>query len=504
MRRALIVVAILAPGAAVADDKSDELTVLPWTDATLVFSDADDRGAVSYAQTSENGTSLQLEASAPLDGDTRTASLTDANKLAGGFAAAVAVGWDSRANYLRELADQTAKATKALAVLATVPDWASDGSQAAYAAGLEPGPAPGSTDAIVRRLCAQSGAGDCSVPAVLPTFCGKYFGAPCANLVEFYAKGTEYWTMQCIGVRPVTDACAAAGFGTAYLQRIERYGVVQRFLGDKALVDEIVGVYEKIDPDGAKTLAACRSTGANREQCVADHLGDITTALRDFIRTEPLQRRDFMLAAVRDRKQWDLAIALRGSLSYDRSTVYQEDIATAPVSAVAYDLAIGPDLTAYAPIVGLSFNARFGVSRSRQTGASTFERCTTVNSSNPETTGTRCASKALFRKGDAPAPESSGFVRVAADYQYRGKVSKDDLIPGVELRAGLEGIGEDLVGALRFTLFGTPVSGNAAARVGVAVDVQYAIDYDDASDDPRWTVTPLVFIGATFADLMAH
>ena len=54
------------------------------------------------------------------------------------------------------------------------------------------------------------------------------------------------------------------------------------------------------------------------------------------------------------------------------------------------------------------------------------------------------------------------------------------------------------------TLFGTPVKGATAARVGIAVELRYAIDAIPGSDDPRFTVTPLVFVGATFADELAR
>jgi hypothetical protein len=47
------------------------------------------------------------------------------------------------------------------------------------------------------------------------------------------------------------------------------------------------------------------------------------------------------------------------------------------------------------------------------------------------------------------------------------------LTPGVVVRAGLEGVGGDLSTELRLALFGTPVKGNSAARVGIALDVSY-------------------------------
>jgi hypothetical protein len=507
---ATCVAAVLALGvpsvARADDDKQDELTLLPWTDATLVFSSGDDRGAVSYAQTSGSGIGLHLKASAPLDDDTRIAALTDSNKLVGGFAASLQVGWDTRADYVKQLAAAAAEAADAVDELGELPDWTSSGAQARYAASFEPGSAPGSGDEIQTHLCTQAGIDNdhCQLPAMLSPLCAKYLGGSCATDDEFYAKATAYGRAHCQTATTPSDACAAAGFGAAYLQRAKAYGTVNRFVGDKPLFVRIVGLYEQLDPDAKDALAKCQAGGQTAEQCMVAKLSDFVDKAEELVRTAPLERRDFLLTAVRDRPTWDFALMLGASLSYDRSTVYQDDIASKAKSAVAYDFAIGPDLTAYAPMEGLSVNARIGLSRTRETGASTFERCATVTSSNGDVTGRRCNSKALFRAGGSPDPESSGFVRLAVDYQYRGTVSKDDLIPGVELRAGIDGIGQDLVAQTRLTLFGTPVSGNAAARVGVAVDLSYAIDHDDASEDPRWVVTPLVFVGATLADLMSH
>ena len=66
--KVVLVVAVAvasASGSALADDKKDELTVLPWTDASLVLSSADKRASVSYAQTFEQGIGLVLKVSAP-------------------------------------------------------------------------------------------------------------------------------------------------------------------------------------------------------------------------------------------------------------------------------------------------------------------------------------------------------------------------------------------------------------------------------------------------------
>lgn len=115
--------------------------------------------------------------------------------------------------------------------------------------------------------------------------------------------------------------------------------------------------------------------------------------------------------------------------------------------------------------------------------------------------GKQCDGKALFRTGDAPDAESSAYLRLAATYQYpSGKPSKNELIPGVEARFGIEGLFANKALDTRVTLFGTPVSGATAARVGVALDVSYKVNTDPG--EKRWEITPLIFVGASFSDLL--
>ena len=481
--------------------------MLPWADATLVFSSADKRASVSYVHSYGQGIGFHLKASAPIDQDTHLAALTDTNRLVGGFAGSLQVGLDTRADYLNWLKHQVEEVTGALKQLSSLPDWTSNGLQARFAASV-PELWGGSTAAFVHYFCTDIGKARCptpdtiNIPTLLPKLCAKYFEVECTDSVSFYRAAIRYWKKEC--EHATTVACAAAGFGTDYFQKSEANSALKLRLEDSALRTQIEDAYKVVDPDAGAKLEECRRSGTTAEQCLADRAGAIADALNAFLRTAPLQRRDLLLMAVHDRKQWDLALMLGTSLSYDRFQVYEGDAASKPKPAAAYEFSIGPDITAYAPVAGLSFNARVGYERTRQTGATSFERCSTTTSSDPLVSGKRCNASALFRAGAAPDPEDSGFVRLAMDYQYRGTVSKDNLIPGIEFRGGISGIGQSLAGELRFSLFGTPVSGNAAARVGVALDLHYAIDHDSADDSSRWTVTPLVFIGGTFADLMSN
>jgi hypothetical protein len=89
--------------AAAVDAKKDSVTVLPWTQASLAFTEGDKSAAVEYTQLFAGHWMLYGKASAPLDSDTRIAAFTRNNKLANGFSGSFQFGHDGRAAQLREL-----------------------------------------------------------------------------------------------------------------------------------------------------------------------------------------------------------------------------------------------------------------------------------------------------------------------------------------------------------------------------------------------------------------
>jgi hypothetical protein len=342
--------------------------------------------------------------------------------------------------------------------------------------------------------------------ATLVDACSRHLEGTCRDRASFVATATAFWKARCGDLDDPhlpLDACVIADLGLYQLEKQAQEKRVLPLLADPAVVQPMWRFYRMVlDVADEKPPAGC-TDAAQAAQCVASNARDIATRVRDFVRKEPLARRDLLLTNVSDFHTWDIAALLGVSIAYDRAKVYQDDAATSALPASAYDLQIGPDLTVYTPVEGLSASLRGGFERQRGVNARTFTRCTGVDSTSPTVTGQSCSPSALFRRGAAPDAENAGYLRAAVDYQYRKALSKDALIPGVELRGGLDGLGGTKSANLRLTLFGTPVKGTSAARVGIAVELRYAIDRVPGDDDPRFTVTPLVFVGATFADLMA-
>jgi len=336
------VLAGIASSAHADDPKKDSLTVLPWTQATLLFSSDEKLGVVEFSQLFKKKWGLNIKASAPIDKDTRVAAFVDDGHLSSGFTGSFQIGYDRRAKQSARLADN----------------------------------------------------------------------------IE------------------------SAMFGL----------------------------------DGGSSTEA---------------------------ETAALRRRNLLLTAIPDDDGPEdpiFSISLDGRISYDRLSVYQDDLASKPVDNAKYNLGLGANFTYYGPLRGLALTARTGFDREQDSGADTVERCVQPPSSDGTVSGKQCDAKALFRSGDAPDAETSAYLRLAATYQYSsGKPSKSDLVPGLEARFGIEGLFANKSLDTRLTLFGTPVSGATAARVGVALDVSYRINIDPG--EARWEVTPLIFVGATFSDL---
>src|SRR5688500_16812130 len=106
MRTLAIVAAalLLASSDVHADDsKKDSVSVLPWTQASLIFTSEAKSAALEYSQLFGGAWMFYGKASAPLDEDTRVAAFTSENELAKGFAASVQFGIDERAGELAKL-----------------------------------------------------------------------------------------------------------------------------------------------------------------------------------------------------------------------------------------------------------------------------------------------------------------------------------------------------------------------------------------------------------------
>ena len=91
-----VILGLAASDAQAEDPRSDALTVLPFTGTSVAFSaDKEKRGVIGVDHRFRQGVRLSLEASAPLDEDTREAAFLDGNQLAGGINLDAQIGFDS-------------------------------------------------------------------------------------------------------------------------------------------------------------------------------------------------------------------------------------------------------------------------------------------------------------------------------------------------------------------------------------------------------------------------
>jgi hypothetical protein len=497
----ITLVVCLSSRARGGDDKKDSLTVIPWTDASLVFSTKDKNGVVEYNHLWAPYV-LYLKASAPIDDDTRIGQFT--RDTAGGFSISGQFGWDGRSEQLRRLEEGY---KKTLAALKDVNLAKAPYSQEEFEQYITRHHIPSPTSSgIEQSLC--NGSCNNNEAQLARAVSSKLPGGE-ATVADSVAVGaaTELSNRElarCSGLANRTDAdkdsCFLAAFWLREHAKITDISQATTFF--TGATDKLWAAFETINPDDAKKML--NAAGNNKVQALIDNSSEVMKALQTFVRKAPLERRDLLMTGMMaDQKADAQALTIDGHVNYDQLSVYQGDLASDPITAKKFDWSIGLNYTYYpAAATGLALNARVGYERSRSAGATKVERCSTYPSMDPTVSGKSCDADALFRAGDAPEAKSSAYVRVATTYQYEGESSEDDLVPGVEVRVGLEGLGGDKSVSTRITLFGTPIKGTTAARVGVALDAQRLID-TGGSTDSRWTFTPLFFVGATFSDLMS-
>ena len=498
-RLAIATTLVVCSTSAHADDKFDSLTLLPWSDTSFAISENDHRAVIQYSQLTKDGLGFHANVSAPLDDDTRIAAFTSNNKLVGGFAGSLQIGVDTRAERLAALESATHAVGDAVKQLTTIGRFAR--AQVDYATDQKLSGI--STGELYVAMCKKFAGPDaeCTVDnqnTIVPKMCAalRASGQACADQTQFNDIATAYWGQNCLAIQvdPVKhEACAIAGPLRDELALQHAAEIVRSTLGNQDLVDEIWTVYKYLAPDAAKQCAKRTS------DCILDNAQIVADTIGDFVKNAPLQRRDLLMFAIQDRSAYAILGSVSGS--FDRSSVYQDDISSTPVSSSSYDLQVGVDATWYTPRKGLSANLRLGYERSRAVNAQTFQRCEVAPGSNTTVSGTACDPNALFRVGPAPDAASSLYARGAVDYQFDTSLENNTIVPGVEERLGLDNIGDGTTLSTRASLFATPVSGTTAARIGVALDIQHPLD---SGATPSWIVTPLVFIGATFSDLMTN
>jgi len=507
---ALAVLLALGSPAHAEDPKQDSPTVLPWPQATLSFSSEEKLATVEYTQLFSRSWALDVKLSAPIDEDTRVAAFVKERHLSSGFMGSLQFGFDQRAKKLDELATAVEKARTARDALMKHSEAIPHSLQERFIKfhGIDPSGVdasfckkPGCTvDDFAQAACPRLQAVDCDGVRTEQTLRhAAEIVVSCRQLLTDKATMKLTDTLTAKLTDDEAQRCFIGYWLTEKSLLDQNYRYVSSFVLNTEQLDRIWSAFETIDPEKAKDLES-----RGRKDAILSELELFESTLRDFVQTAALKRRDVLLTAIPLDDKLAFAVSVDGRVSYDRLSIYQDDLASEPVVNTKYSFGAGANLTLYTPVRGLAFTARTGLDRERDPGADTVERCTPVSSTDPAVTGRKCDAKALFRSGAADEAETSGYLRLAATYQLPGaKPSKSDFVPGVEARLGIEGLRAKESLSARLTLFGTPVKGTNAARVGVALDLSYALDTDSDSDESRWTITPLIFVGATFSDLLS-
>ena len=211
-----------------------------------------------------------------------------------------------------------------------------------------------------------------------------------------------------------------------------------------------------------------------------------------------MERRNLMVsnipATLRKVEYWvggDLAVA------YDKLSVYRNDLALPPADVTKYDVQLGANASVFL-WRAIALNLRVGGEVASSPSVTRVERCETLPSTDPMVTGRSCDKNALFMSGALPRAQASAYVRFALDYEFhKSKLTRQDIIPGVEGRVGVEQLGQSPSLDLRFTAFFTPVLDPVAGQFGAGVDWAYTLD-----GAARTTVIPFAFIGARPAPIL--
>lgn len=456
----------------------------------MTFTGAEKRASVVYSQMLPGKLSLQVTASAPLDDDTKLAAFTAGNSLAAGFKAGFQLGCDERAAYWRSVSGSLAKLAQTRTKLGSL---ALAAQRQSYCAARELSPCQDSV--IETALCTG---GDCS-EADFKTLAAEHakpaWGATCDAHIKNLGGPAADWT-DSTAVTCFRQAWAAEWLGqlTTYRAAVAEAARIYPIRG------QLRTLAKRLLSDAQ--LQAATKTGLPLEDALFEDPGALAKAIDEIVDGPPLAVRDAFLTGVFDMPSGAHAIAFDFSAAFDRQKIYQDDVGGKASTESVADVEAGLSYTYYAPVRGLSLNTRLGYEYQRETKAKTFKRCVDLTSTSGTVAGTQCDEKALFRVGDQPAAEHAGYGRLALDYQYLGAPAKAKVIPGVELRLGIEGVGEDPELEGRIALYTTPVTGSNAARFGIAVDLNYDRTPSAADDEPRVEVTPLVFIGVSTSDLL--
>jgi hypothetical protein len=477
---ALLVAAGLAlPGVASGEDgQGDSLTVLPWSTASLVVSSKDTRAVLQLSDMTDCGLRWTGSVSAPLDSDSRVAAFTNNRELGSGFKATLQIGWDRDAKILAAQAKWVHEVEALVTALTAMPIYAANGRLARFATANK---LPSQGDSAVWSWLQKRWTSSHATEGTL----SELKESDAATI----AAATE---AACDGSVAEPPGCLLGQWFTVQEERSKTYPKllkkIEEMPKDLILPDALL--------DESKKLSK-----AELPQLVADHLGEISAYLATLQKEDATARLGAAMVTRPARAHAGHVLLGDVAFSVDTKSVYGGDLSTEATKTIAYDLVLGVDYSYLPTVAGLSVNFRGGMERSRESGAEEVERCETIDSDDPAVSGKDCTD-VLFRSGAQPDAETTGYARGAITYQLHGKLNDGEVLPGVELRGGIDGLFGTRVGNGRLSLFATPLKDDTAGRFGLAIDASYAIDRGPMESGTRWTITSLVFVGASFKDLL--
>jgi hypothetical protein len=179
------------------------------------------------------------------------------------------------------------------------------------------------------------------------------------------------------------------------------------------------------------------------------------------------------------------------AVSYDQVTALIGDLTSDSASFSQMSVTAGARFTLYATSF-LAATLRAGYEYSDDVSYFEAERCTSLPSGEPSVTGTDCRKVNVLELDQQPA--HSGYAEVAATALIYKEIS--DAIPGVEVRARLEGIGQARTLLIRPTFFIAPTTQPLTAKFGVGVEASRVLDAEPGGAPGQWQFTPFAVIGA--------
>ena len=537
MRRlALGCLAVLfVAGPARADDPRRDLpSIIPWTDANLAFLPEARKLTLQFGALLGERVPLLLHVSAgaPLDQDTRLAGIVDGGRRVSGFAGTASLGYDGRAARrveLRREVEELARLVEGLGDLGAV-DLRGREQLCRRHEVADRCTNASLIEAVCKRNDLACASPDEAFAALRGHLCQRYLGG-CPG--GFRRRAEAFSRRRCgrAEISQNADGCIEVGW---YLDMAHREEVAAEAaqsatrLGRQA--DELLEVLrrsssgsQELDPESRRTGAELakeideelkgglwRGFPCPSCQAIAARLPSVREILRREL-DETLQRhglalRDLeMVGAESSSKRLYFAAVLDFAASYDRLSAYQNDLAKPSVEVEKYDLQLGANGSLYVP-AGVTLNLRLGWERSLRPGASQVERCVSRTSTAPTVTGRSCDGEALFFTGELPKPEDQLYLRLALGYQLLGALKQSKFVPGIELRAAVEGIGAKKTADFRLGAFFTPISGRLGARLSLGLSFWYAIDEDAAGSTRQgsWAVVPYASLGATASTLLTR